>query len=230
MVRPCRLRRVDELPLHTEFGPSNYRYRDIVIISVEEYETIRLIDYEKLTQLECSKKMNVARTTVQKIYDEARFKIADSIINGNLLKIEGANSLITNKGKLYCRHKERRKRNMIIAIPTNEKNLSSTVSKNLARASFIMFYNTETKESVFKENDAKNASGGAGITSGQFIVDNNANVLLTPRCGENAYKVLNGKVDIYKTNDGTLQENIEAFSKNELEILSEVHKGMHGNV
>lgn len=230
MVRPCKLRRVDGLPKNSKFGPVASKDYQVVEMSVEEYETIRLIDYEKLTQFECSEKMHVARTTIQKIYDDSRFKIADSIINGKFLQIKGGNYLIYQKGKPYCRHKERRIKNMIIAIPTNEKNLDAQVSRNLARSSYMMFYNVDTKQTEFKDNEAKSASGGAGITAGQFIIDNNANVLLTPRCGENAYKVLNGKVDIYKSIEGTLQENIDAYTKNELEVLSEVHKGMHGNV
>ena len=58
-------------------------------MSVEEYETIRLIDLEKLTQEECGERMQVARTTIQKIYTGAREKVAESLVNGCILKIEG---------------------------------------------------------------------------------------------------------------------------------------------
>ena len=59
-------------------------------MTVEEYEVIRLIDMEGLMQEECAKRMNVARTTVQRIYAEAR-KIAESLVLGKILKIEGGN-------------------------------------------------------------------------------------------------------------------------------------------
>ena len=58
-------------------------------MTVDEYETIRLIDFEGLTQEECAGQMNIARTTVQRIYTVARKKIADSLINSKMLKIEG---------------------------------------------------------------------------------------------------------------------------------------------
>jgi predicted DNA-binding protein (UPF0251 family) len=60
-----------------------------VHMTVDEYEAIRLIDLEGLTQEQCAMQMHVARTTVQGIYDTARTKLAQSLVNGKLLFIEG---------------------------------------------------------------------------------------------------------------------------------------------
>jgi len=91
MPRPRKCKNVCCLPESNLFGSLNGSVNDkeLTIMSVEEYETIRLIDLEGLTQEQCADSMNVARTTVQRIYNEARVKIAKSIVKGNIIKIEG---------------------------------------------------------------------------------------------------------------------------------------------
>lgn len=61
------------------------------IIRIEEVEAIRLKDVEKLEQEECAERMEVSRQTFQRILNMGREKIADSIINGKAIRIEGGN-------------------------------------------------------------------------------------------------------------------------------------------
>ena len=91
MSRPRKWRKVCCLPDSDEFGPLNQqsKQKHVVFMTVDEYETIRLIDLEGLTQEECANQMNIARTTVQGIYTEARKKLAESLVNGRVLRIEG---------------------------------------------------------------------------------------------------------------------------------------------
>lgn len=92
MVRPVKQRRVCKLPRQNTFGPTEpVDTSEINTLSVEAYETIRLIDYLGLTQEEAAFSMGVARSTIQRMYDEARKMIADSIVNSKTLKIEGGN-------------------------------------------------------------------------------------------------------------------------------------------
>ena len=91
MPRPRKWRRVCCLPERDRFGPLNAstNQEHFVTMAVDEYETIRLIDLEGFTQEECAKQMNIARTTVQGIYNDARKKLAESLVNGKVLRIEG---------------------------------------------------------------------------------------------------------------------------------------------
>lgn len=89
MPRPQKKRYVCCMPKSNCFVPVESNESDIIIMSVDEYETIRLIDLENCTQQECAEQMHIARTTVQGIYNDARKKIADAIVNGKKLKITG---------------------------------------------------------------------------------------------------------------------------------------------
>ncbi len=90
MPRPKKWRKVCGLPGSSQFGPLNVPLnQNIVMMTVDEYETIRLIDLAGFTQEECAEKMSIARTTVQRIYNDARKKLADSLVNGKTLVIKG---------------------------------------------------------------------------------------------------------------------------------------------
>lgn len=90
MSRPAKCRRVCHYPQTLEFLPSQGADgKAPVIMTVDEYETIRLIDREGLSQEQCSVFMQVARTTVQRVYEGARKKLADVLVEGRPLRIEG---------------------------------------------------------------------------------------------------------------------------------------------
>ena len=77
MSRPKKCRRVCHFPDTLEFVPADGRSQALpVVLTVDEYETVRLIDREGLSQEQCSRRMGVARTTVQQIYAGAREKLA----------------------------------------------------------------------------------------------------------------------------------------------------------
>ena len=73
MPRPVKCRKVCHFPNVLEFLPADDAEKHTpIILTVDEYETIRLIDYEGLSQEECAASMQVARTTVQQIYNTAQ--------------------------------------------------------------------------------------------------------------------------------------------------------------
>jgi len=86
-------RRVRFNPNVTYFKPRGIPLRELeeVILPVDGYEAVRLKDLEGLEQEECAKKMNISQPTFHRLVLSARKKIADAIINGKAIKIEGGN-------------------------------------------------------------------------------------------------------------------------------------------
>ena len=109
MGRPVRCRKVCSIPDTKMFGTmerkiidtndkgeaycrsSEHTLNEYAVMTVEEYEVVRLLDYLDFTQAECSKQMDISRTTVTMIYNQARKKIAVALVEGKEILIRGGN-------------------------------------------------------------------------------------------------------------------------------------------
>ena len=93
MARPFKCRRVAFMPGVTYFKPAGIPLRALeeIRLTVEEVEAIRLKDLEGLEQEAGAEKMNISRPTFQRILASARQKIADALLNGKAIRIEGGN-------------------------------------------------------------------------------------------------------------------------------------------
>ena len=126
MSRPFKWRRVCCLPENNRYGPLNAAADEsaIVQMSVDEYETIRLIDAEGYTQEACAEHMNVSRSTIQSIYDSARKKLSDSLVYGKVLWIEGGEYRLCDGASRGCGgggcHRHRCGRNAFMDMESND--------------------------------------------------------------------------------------------------------------
>ena len=103
MPRPKKCRKVCQMPATKEFQPiGDTSCKASVILTVDEYEAIRLIDKQGFSQEECSNYMQVARTTVQLIYNSARKKLADALVDGLSIRIEGGDFQLCDGNEDYC--------------------------------------------------------------------------------------------------------------------------------
>ncbi|HZJ78517.1 MAG TPA: DUF134 domain-containing protein [Clostridia bacterium] len=93
MARPTKLRKIENIPTTPFFVPSDKNCEDVPknTLLVEELEAIRLKDLEGLEQGEAAIRMQVSRPTFQRILICAREKIADSLINGKVIHVDGGN-------------------------------------------------------------------------------------------------------------------------------------------
>ena len=100
MPRPQRCRRICAEPEYGSFVPEGgIAQSGVVELSLDEYETVRLIDLLRLTHEQCAAEMLISRTTVTEIYERARQKLADSVVNGKRLVIRGGNVLFCEGGR-----------------------------------------------------------------------------------------------------------------------------------
>lgn len=253
MARPRKRRKVCCLPKCKLFGPlkGDIGQDKIVTMTVDEYETIRLIDLEGMIQEECAKRMNVARTTVQRIYNEARKKIAQSLVNGKLLRIEGGDYKLCsgNRQKYGCgqchKHRPRKGKNcefettyiegenkeeipMRIAIPVDSKSMDGRINSHFGRAGYFLIYNIEEDQANFIDNGAASSQGGAGVKASQIIVDEGVQALITPQCGVNAAEVFKAaNIKLYKSEGNSIRDNIDLFKEGKLSLLDNIHPGYH---
>jgi len=93
MARPRRLRRITFQPDVTYFKPAGVSMMHLkeTMLSFDELEVIRLIDSEGLDQTQSAKKMKISQSTLSRLLKEGRKKLADAIIQGNAIKIQGGN-------------------------------------------------------------------------------------------------------------------------------------------
>jgi len=93
MVRPRLCRRVKFNPDVTYFKPRGIPLQELeeTILQVDEFEAVRLKDLEGLDQEECARKMNISQPTFHRLVLSARKKIADAIVNGKAIQIQGGN-------------------------------------------------------------------------------------------------------------------------------------------
>ena len=91
MSRPQDKRIVHEPPLFTDFKPLGIKGQDLeqILLTLDEYEAFRLADFKGLSHAEAADEMEISRSTFSRLIEKARKKIADFIITGKLLTIEG---------------------------------------------------------------------------------------------------------------------------------------------
>jgi uncharacterized protein len=91
MARPVNCRKIGCLPEINYFKPRGIPLSDLeeIVLGMDEFESIRLADFEKLYQEEAAKKMKISRQTFGRILDSAHRKVSEAVVEGKALKIEG---------------------------------------------------------------------------------------------------------------------------------------------
>ena len=105
MTRPKKKRCIFQEPGIRYFKPRGIPSTQIeeVVLTLDEFEAIRLADFEGLYQEDAAGKMNISRQTFGRIIESAHKKVADVLLNGKALKIEGGEVAVDNTRRVKCR-------------------------------------------------------------------------------------------------------------------------------
>ncbi len=171
MPRPIKCRCVAFLPGITYFNPAGIPLRELEenLITVDEIDAIRLKDIEDLDQEQSAVKMGISRATFQRILESARRKIADALLNGKAIKIQGGNFEVTS---LRCKcfngcdnttqvnnNQKEGVQTMKIAVVTDD---GTTICQHFGRAQYYSVITIENGKVKSKEQRNKAGHHVAG--------------------------------------------------------------------
>ena len=212
MPRPRKDRKVCHFPQTLSFTPADAaEERPPVILTIDEYETIRLIDQEGLSQEECGEFMQVARTTVQQVYGSARKKLAQTIVDGRPLRIEGGNYRLcsgeaTACGRQNCfKHHyhtqyEKPKGETIMRIAVTYDN--GAIFQHFGHTEQFKVYDVAEGKVIAAQIVDTNGQGHGALAN--FLFNGGVDVLICGGIGGGAINALaNAGIDLYPGIDGS---------------------------
>ena len=236
MPRPVKCRKVCHFPNVLEFLPADDTEKKTpIVLTVDEYETIRLLDKKGYSQEQCAVSMQIARTTVQRIYEIARKKIADALIDGHPLRIEGGDFRICDGQSNNCSFEECYKQEIYqkYAVEKGEGIMRIAVTYENGQI-FQHFGHTEMfKVYEVEDNSIKNESiiptlgSGHGALAG-FLKLNNVDTLICGGIGEGAKNALaDAGIKLYGGVTGDADSAVKALLSGTLEFNPAVHCSHH---
>ena len=193
MPRPRKCRFVEKHPDVTYFKPQGIPMRNLVEISltIDGYEAVRLVDYQGMSIEEAAEAMGVSRHILSRVLAEARKALAETLVKGRALRIEGGTYRIRDKNHSIQQGTAREDAVMMIAVTSEGPGLEHMIDPRFGRAAGFVIVNTETMDTEYLDNGASQAlAQGAGIQTAQAIADKGISVVLTGYVGPKAFQAL----------------------------------------
>ncbi|MBQ9611028.1 MAG: DUF134 domain-containing protein [Lachnospiraceae bacterium] len=223
MPRPLRCRRIEQLPVYRSFSPDDTTATDNVLMTVDEFEALRLLDNEGLTQEACASRMNIARTTVTAIYDSARKKVADALVNGKRLLITGGH-FEYKPVDIKLAIKEKGTDTMRIAV-TYE---NGEIFQHFGHTEQFKLYDVEDGKIVNEQIVDTNGSGHGALAG--FLQAAKADALICGGIGMGAQMALaDAGIKLYGGVQGSADEAARALAEGNLEYDPDARCDHHGH-
>ena len=220
MPRKQRLRRICSYPDYWSFSPDDAdSIPNNVVMSLDEYETIRLIDKEGLSQEQCAQQMDVARTTVTSIYESARKKIADAIIDGKQLIISGGQYQLPE-------YETKRKEAETMRIAVTYEN--GEVFQHFGHTEKFKFYDVQN-DKITAEEVVNAAGDGHGALAG-FLKQHQVDALICGGIGMGARNALaEARIKLYGGVQGRADDAVKALISGSLTYNPNMECNHHGH-
>lgn len=236
MPRPRKHRKVCHFPGSLVFIPSESQEdKPPVFLTVDEYETIRLIDLEGCSQEECGEWMGIARTTVQMIYTSARKKLAEMLVEGKPLQIAGGDYRLCDGtetcGQKMCykqhyrTHYEKPKGDTIMRIAVTYEN--GQIFQHFGHTKYFKVYDIQDGKVMASEVVDTNGSGHGALAG--VLTALHADVLICGGIGSGAQMALAAAgIQLYGGVSGAADAAVEALAAGRLEYNPKVRCNHHG--
>ena len=233
MPRTTKCRRIYGFPDYYSFIPEDADAGSIetIMLSLDEFETIRLLDHEGLNQEECAVRMGVARTTVTAMYESARKKIIGAIVEGKRLCIAGGNIEIDReRNVLSVDIKSKGEKMMRVAVTYDNGN----VFGHFGRTEQFKVYDIEDGKIVSSKILDTNGEGCGALAGILNIADVDA--LICGGIGGGAQMALEeAGIKLYAGASGSTDAAVEALIAGTLDASGEAncdhhdHEEAHGH-
>lgn len=237
MPRPRKCRKVCHMPKVCNFVPVGQDVNQKpVVLTVDEFEAIRLIDEQGFSQEECSSYMQVARATAQAIYNTARAKIATALVEGMPLRIEGGDYRLCEGKEDVChcggcqRHRygdqfqEKGEKQMRIAVTYEDGN----IFQHFGHSEQFKFYDVEEGKIVNTQVVDTNGQGHGALAG--FLTGAKVDVLICGGIGGGAQNALaQAGIQLYGGVAGSCDAAVDALLANNLGYNPNVQCSHHGH-
>ena len=210
MARTPRCRRIRRYPEYWSFGPQAEGQPETITMSLDEYECIRLMDREKLTQEPCARRMGVARTTGTNIYESARSKLAEALVEGKALRIGGGSYQLEKQGTEHIDMKGENSMRIAVTYQNGE------IFQHFGDTEQFKLYDAENGSVVSAQVVDTNGSGH-GLLAG-FLKEAQVDALICGGIGMGAQMALEeAGIRLYAGVQGSADRAAQALAAGSLE-------------
>ncbi|MCR5755257.1 MAG: DUF134 domain-containing protein [Acetatifactor sp.] len=225
MARTPKCRKICSFPDYYSFIPEDAEKKGIetIVLSLDEFETIRLLDYEGQTQEECALSMGVARTTVTAMYENARKKLISAVVEGKRLCITGGNIEIDReRNRLKVAMNEKGETIMRVAVAYDNGN----VFGHFGRTEQFKVYDIEEEKVVDTQILGTNGEG-CGALAGILNIAK-VDTLICGGIGGGAQRALQeAGIAIYAGVNGSADDAVDALIAGTIDASSEANCDHH---